>query len=85
MTRSLASSVAETLGPAERERVGRACKRLIDAGRLSYLDEWRYRGWMEEYVPTDVSPENVLLVGMPMGSSLGLLCLPCDPRSIESK
>lgn len=84
VTRSLASSVAETLGPAERERVGRACKRLIDAARLSYLDEWRYRGWMEEYVPTEVSPENVLLVGMPTEDSIGLMCLPCDPRSFGS-
>ena len=44
-----------------RVEVGRMCKRLLDAGRLCYLQEHGYAGGQCAFVEQAVSPENVLI------------------------
>eukprot|EP00316_Scyphosphaera_apsteinii_P023229 CAMPEP_0119336132 /NCGR_PEP_ID=MMETSP1333-20130426/91200_1 /TAXON_ID=418940 /ORGANISM="Scyphosphaera apsteinii, Strain RCC1455" /LENGTH=573 /DNA_ID=CAMNT_0007346863 /DNA_START=285 /DNA_END=2006 /DNA_ORIENTATION=- len=51
---------------ADRLKVGYACKRLIDTARLLYLRKYGYRGWMQQYCAASVSPENVLLIALPV-------------------
>ena len=59
------AEAASRLAPAERLRVGWQVKRLLDTGRLLYLETHGYRGAMQRYVPASVSPENVLLIATP--------------------
>ena len=51
---------------AARRELGRMCKRLLDTGRLKYLQEaGNYGGGrLEKYVSEEVSPENVLLMAL---------------------
>ena len=66
-TRELERSIGGRLSAAERVELGLACKRLLDTGRLRYLAQHGYRGWLQHYVPESVSPENTLLVAVPRG------------------
>lgn len=49
----------------EREDIGRQCKRIIDAGRLWYLESRDYRARLALYVDSSVSLENVVLLATP--------------------
>ncbi|KAJ1625844.1 hypothetical protein T492DRAFT_1037112 [Pavlovales sp. CCMP2436] len=50
------------LGVAERRRLGRMAKDLLDTGRARYLQAHGYRAWVEgPFVPASVTPENRLL------------------------
>ncbi|XP_077462647.1 tRNA:m(4)X modification enzyme TRM13 homolog [Stigmatopora argus] len=59
------------LSAAERERIGRRCKLLIDAGRLEFLRGRGFRGRLTRYVDAAVTLENVLLTATPAASSSG--------------
>ena len=50
------------LSPAERTELGRQCKRLIDVGRVKYLESCGLKAEVVHYVETDVSPENALIL-----------------------
>ncbi|XP_057697816.1 tRNA:m(4)X modification enzyme TRM13 homolog isoform X2 [Corythoichthys intestinalis] len=56
------------LSTAERERIGRRCKLLIDRGRLEFLRGRGFRGRLTRYVDAGVTPENVLLTATPAAS-----------------
>ena len=57
--------MSEALSERERAVVGRMCKRLLDTGRLRYLQAHGYAGRLQEYVDVAVSPENTLIVAWP--------------------
>ncbi|XP_078656969.1 tRNA:m(4)X modification enzyme TRM13 homolog [Branchiostoma floridae x Branchiostoma belcheri] len=46
----------------EREEIGRQCKRLLDQGRLWYLQQGDFHTQLVRYVETDVSLENIAIV-----------------------
>ena len=50
------------LAKSEQEAVGAMCKRLIDAGRLRYLEERGFSARLHRYVDKSLSLENVALV-----------------------
>jgi len=52
----------ERLTAEDRFRLGRQCKRLLDVGRLQFLEDHGYSAWAEQYCNQSVSPENVLLI-----------------------
>ena len=54
---------------AARIEVGRMAKGLLDAGRAAYLREHGYRTHTEQYCALDVTPENMLLVGVGDGDA----------------
>ncbi|XP_049587011.1 tRNA:m(4)X modification enzyme TRM13 homolog isoform X1 [Syngnathus scovelli] len=62
----MAEVVPGWLSPAERERIGRRCKHLLDAGRMEFLRRRGFCGRLTRYVETQVTPENVLLTAMPI-------------------
>ena len=47
---------------SEREEIGRQCKRLIDAGRLWYLESHDLNARLAFYVNSNVSLENTVLL-----------------------
>ncbi|XP_050951217.1 tRNA:m(4)X modification enzyme TRM13 homolog [Labeo rohita] len=49
----------------DREQIGRLCKRLIDHGRLHYLQQKGFETSLKYYTSRDVSLENVLLTAVP--------------------
>lgn len=57
------------LSAEERQRIGRLCKRLIDSGRLHFLDARGLKGQLNYYVSSQVTLENVLLVASSSPSS----------------
>ncbi|XP_061634553.1 tRNA:m(4)X modification enzyme TRM13 homolog isoform X7 [Phyllopteryx taeniolatus] len=57
------------LSPGERERIGRRCKLLIDAGRIEFLRSKGFCGRLTRYVGAQVTLENVLMTATPAGSS----------------
>ncbi|XP_061539494.1 tRNA:m(4)X modification enzyme TRM13 homolog [Phycodurus eques] len=57
------------LSPGERERIGRRCKLLIDAGRIEFLRSKGFCGRLTRYVSAQVTLENVLMTATPAGSS----------------
>ncbi|XP_044055620.1 tRNA:m(4)X modification enzyme TRM13 homolog isoform X2 [Siniperca chuatsi] len=57
------------LSAAEREQIGRLCKRLIDGGRLDFLKTKGFDGKLTAYVKSHVTLENVLLTAVPSSSS----------------
>ncbi|XP_077572416.1 tRNA:m(4)X modification enzyme TRM13 homolog [Stigmatopora nigra] len=57
------------LSAAERERIGRRCKLLIDAGRLDFLRGRGFGGRLTRYVDAAATLENVLLTATPTASS----------------
>ena len=50
---------------SEREEIGRQCKRLIDAGRLWYLESHDLSARLAFYVDSSVSLENAVLLATP--------------------
>jgi tRNA:m4X modification enzyme len=50
------------LSTAERTQLGRQCKRLIDVGRVKYLESVGLNAEVVHYVETSVSPENALIL-----------------------
>lgn len=50
---------------AEKQRLGRLCKLLIDQGRLQYLQRRGFRAALQRYTDPGVSLENVLLTALP--------------------
>uniref|UniRef100_A0A671TYX5 tRNA:m(4)X modification enzyme TRM13 n=1 Tax=Sparus aurata TaxID=8175 RepID=A0A671TYX5_SPAAU len=57
------------LSAAEREQVGRLCKRLIDGGRIHFLRTRGFDSRLSRYVNSRVTLENVLLTAVPSSSS----------------
>lgn len=57
------------LSAAEREQLGRLCKRLIDSGRLDFLKKKGFDGRLSAYVKSQVTLENVLLTAVPSSPS----------------
>ena len=58
----LSESFGSELDGAARTEIGRMCKRLLDTGRLRYLEAHGYTGGVRRYIDAAVSPENVVLV-----------------------
>ncbi|KAI8872974.1 DUF715-domain-containing protein [Ramicandelaber brevisporus] len=50
---------------AERERIGRIAKRLIDVGRLRYLGEMGFDARLVQYIDSDTTLENIALIATP--------------------
>lgn len=48
----------------ERERIGMKCKRILDHARVQYLSENGFKASLKYYVKSDVTPENVCLIGV---------------------
>ncbi|KAM9461264.1 tRNA:m(4)X modification enzyme TRM13 homolog [Clarias gariepinus] len=57
--------LSSVISAEEREHVGRLCKRLIDHGRLHYLQQQGFNPSLRYYASRDVSLENVLLTAVP--------------------
>ncbi|XP_078074348.1 tRNA:m(4)X modification enzyme TRM13 homolog isoform X1 [Mustelus asterias] len=55
-----------TLTAAEREHLGRLCKRLIDQGRIWYLKQQGFDSALQYYTSPSISLENVLLTAVPL-------------------
>ncbi|KAM9761967.1 tRNA:m(4)X modification enzyme TRM13 homolog [Menidia menidia] len=51
---------------AERQQVGRLCKRLIDGGRCHFLSSRGFSSSLRRYVGPEVTLENVLLTAVPV-------------------
>ena len=49
----------------EKEAVGWRCKRLIDHGRLLYLQQHGLQAKLKVYIHSHQTPENVVLVATP--------------------
>lgn len=47
----------------ERDEIGIQCKRLIDMGRLDYLQKLGYQVELVSYIDKSISLENVALIG----------------------
>ncbi|NXT17368.1 TRM13 enzyme, partial [Syrrhaptes paradoxus] len=52
----------------ERKEIGSLCKRLIDHGRIEYLQQRGYKAALQYYTESAVSLENVLLTAVPSPS-----------------
>ncbi|XP_064371921.1 tRNA:m(4)X modification enzyme TRM13 homolog [Dromaius novaehollandiae] len=52
----------------ERKEIGCLCKRLIDHGRIKYLQQRGYKAALQYYTESTVSLENVLLTAVPRQS-----------------
>ena len=50
----------------QREDIGRQCKRLIDIGRLMYLERLGFKGHLVYYIDRELSLENVAMVAVPI-------------------
>ncbi|XP_034035179.1 tRNA:m(4)X modification enzyme TRM13 homolog isoform X2 [Thalassophryne amazonica] len=61
-------NLTSSLSAAERERVGRLCKRLIDGGRIDFLQKKGFDGRLIHYISNQVTLENVLLTAVPSRS-----------------
>lgn len=53
------------LSVEERKELGCLCKRLIDHGRIEYLQQQGYKAALQYYTEAAVSLENVLLTAVP--------------------
>jgi tRNA:m4X modification enzyme len=64
----VAPSVATRTGLTKREQeaVGRQCKRLLDAGRLKYLQANGFAARLQVYIDRALSLENVVLIATPL-------------------
>lgn len=49
----------------DREQIGWLCKRLIDHGRVYYLQQKGFETNLKYYTSRDISLENVLLTAVP--------------------
>ncbi|CAG5860866.1 unnamed protein product [Menidia menidia] len=59
-------TVNSFLSAAERQQVGRLCKRLIDGGRCHFLSSRGFSSSLRRYVGPEVTLENVLLTAVPV-------------------
>lgn len=57
--------ICSVMSVEEREQIGRLCKRLIDQGRVHYLQQRGFESSLKYYTSRDVSLENVLLTAVP--------------------
>ncbi|XP_046329279.1 tRNA:m(4)X modification enzyme TRM13 homolog isoform X2 [Haliotis rufescens] len=53
------------LSETEREEIGRRCKRLIDYGRIKYLQHYQMDSNLREYIDHHLTPENIVLIAKP--------------------
>lgn len=53
------------LTKSEQEEVGRLCKKLINVGRVRFLEQHGYTAKLQQYVDRSLSLENVVLVATP--------------------
>ncbi|NWR91130.1 TRM13 enzyme, partial [Furnarius figulus] len=68
-TESGSDTLQGILTVEERKEIGCLCKRLIDHGRIEYLQQQGYKAALQYYTESAVSLENVLLTAVP-GPSL---------------
>ena len=54
--------IIKNMKAADRATLGFMCKDIIDMGRLMWIKERGLEAKLVKYVPTDISPENRLLV-----------------------
>lgn len=48
----------------EREQIGIKCKRILDVARIHYLNGIGFTASLKYFVSSDVTPENVCLIGV---------------------
>lgn len=48
----------------KRKEIGRKCKRLLDFGRIHYLEANGYKCFLKYYVKAETTLENVCLVAL---------------------
>ncbi|ORX88335.1 DUF715-domain-containing protein [Basidiobolus meristosporus CBS 931.73] len=54
----------------EREIIGRQCKRILDMGRVKYLERLGFDAQLVYYVDREISLENLALIAVPKKSTL---------------
>uniref|UniRef100_A0A8C3DK75 tRNA:m(4)X modification enzyme TRM13 n=1 Tax=Corvus moneduloides TaxID=1196302 RepID=A0A8C3DK75_CORMO len=64
-TESGSDTLQGILSAEERKEIGCLCKRLIDHGRIEYLQQQGYKAALHYYTESAVSLENVLLTAVP--------------------
>lgn len=69
---------------AARRELGRMCKRLLDQGRLRYLQQHGYCARMQAYVSEDVTPENVVIIAEPAERSCAASANPTNKRRLDT-
>ncbi|KAM4774012.1 tRNA:m(4)X modification enzyme TRM13 homolog isoform 3-T3 [Cyanocitta cristata] len=67
-TESGSDTLQGILSAEERKEIGCLCKRLIDHGRIEYLQQQGYKAALQYYTESAVSLENVLLTAVPSPS-----------------
>ncbi|RMC08447.1 hypothetical protein DUI87_14691 [Hirundo rustica rustica] len=67
-TESSSDTLQGLLSAEERKEIGCLCKRLIDHGRIEYLQQQGYEAALQYYTESAVSLENVLLTAVPKPS-----------------
>ncbi|NXK94760.1 TRM13 enzyme, partial [Formicarius rufipectus] len=67
-TESGSDTLQGILTVEERKEIGCLCKRLIDHGRIEYLQQQGYKAALQYYTESAVSLENVLLTAVPSPS-----------------
>uniref|UniRef100_A0A8C5XA50 tRNA:m(4)X modification enzyme TRM13 n=1 Tax=Malurus cyaneus samueli TaxID=2593467 RepID=A0A8C5XA50_9PASS len=67
-TESGSDTLQGILSVEERKEIGCLCKRLIDHGRVEYLQQQGYKAELQYYTDSAVSLENVLLTAVPSPS-----------------
>ncbi|XP_071421845.1 tRNA:m(4)X modification enzyme TRM13 homolog [Pithys albifrons albifrons] len=67
-TESGSDTLQGILTAEERKEIGGLCKRLIDHGRIEYLQQQGYKAALQYYTESAVSLENVLLTAVPSPS-----------------
>lgn len=50
------------LSTEQQIEIGRKCKRLIDQGRIEYINCHGYKGKLVKYIDSNITPENIALV-----------------------
>lgn len=63
-TENVDATVTMKIPREEREKIGTKCKRILDYARIQYLYENGFTTSLKYYVPSDVTPENVCLIGV---------------------
>ena len=53
------------LSVAERQEIGFRCKRVLDMGRVAYLQSMGLQAQLVYYVDRTISPENAVLIATP--------------------
>nr|XP_013224448.1 tRNA:m(4)X modification enzyme TRM13 homolog [Columba livia] len=67
-TENVSDTLQGILTVEERKEIGCLCKRLIDHGRIEYLQQRGYKAALQYYTESAVSLENVLLTAVPRPS-----------------